>query len=58
MALLEADFEKAIEGFGSAWRVSSVGVDESIGSEGGREEQRDWDDVQVVEKVCRTLLRD
>lgn len=43
----EADFKKAIEEFLSAWRVSSVGVNESIGSE----EQRGWDDVQVMEKV-------
>jgi hypothetical protein len=52
MALLEADFEKAIEGFGSAWRVSSVGVDDIIRSGEQHREQRDWDDVQVVEKVC------
>jgi hypothetical protein len=47
MALPEADFEKAIEGVVSAWRVSTVGVDESVGSG----EQRGWDDVQIMEKV-------
>jgi hypothetical protein len=49
MALLEADFEMATEGFGSAWRVSSVGVDDIIRSGEQHGEQRDWDDV---EKVC------
>lgn len=52
MALLEVDFQKAIEGFVSAWRVSLIGLD-GIGSGGSQGEQRDWDDVQVAEKVSQ-----
>ena len=48
MALLEVDFAKGIEGFVSAWWVSSIGVDKYSG-DGGR--HGDWDDVRVAEKV-------
>jgi hypothetical protein len=51
MALLEADFEKAIQGFVSAWRVASIELDETERGEVHRE-QSDWDNVQVAEKVC------
>jgi hypothetical protein len=50
MALLEADFGKAIQGFVSAWRVSSIGLDK-VGSEDEDGKRNGWDDVQVEEKV-------
>jgi hypothetical protein len=54
MALLEADFEKAIQGFVSAWRVSSAGT-HKIESRGVHREQRNWEDVQVAARVSCIL---
>jgi len=56
MALLEADFAKAIEGFVSAWRISSIELNSIKGEEHNRE-QGNWDDVQVADKVSRILAR-
>ena len=50
MALLEVDFAKAIDGFASAWRVSSIEPKKNE-SEEGHEKHGSWDDVQVSEKV-------
>jgi len=54
MSLLEADFAKAIECFVSTWRVPSI-EHKKIESEDEHEKQSDWNDVQVVEKVRRSL---